>query len=241
MTRLQGMNEERDADADSGAACGTGAPGSGLPRLNSGASGDVAALVERAAGGDDAAWTELVRLFAPRIFAMARSRLGDRDAAEDIVQSVLATIAAKLSDRSPSVHSPRSSPASPGYEERGRFESWLFRITMNRVRDEARNRKHRATPTDLGSIGERADKSYILGLHSDGPDPQILSLRRAMEGLSDADREVVELRHHGQMAFKDIAELLSQPVGTVLARHHRALRKLRDMIGQPEDAPPDRE
>lgn len=62
-----------------------------------------------------------------------------------------------------------------------------------------------------------------------------------MEGLSDADREVVELRHHGQMAFKDIAELLSQPVGTVLARHHRALRKLRDMIGQPEDAPPDRE
>jgi RNA polymerase sigma-70 factor (ECF subfamily) len=55
-------------------------------------------------------------------------------------------------------------------------------------------------------------------------------LRRAMDQLSDADREIVELRHHGGMSFKQMADMLGEPVGTLLARHHRALRKLRDVM-----------
>ena len=45
-----------------------------------------------------------------------------------------------------------------------------------------------------------------------------------MARLHDADREVIELRHHGGLSFKQIAELLDEPLGTLLARHHRALR-----------------
>ena len=51
-----------------------------------------------------------------------------------------------------------------------------------------------------------------------------------MEHLSPADREVIELRHHAQMGFKQMSEVLDEPLGTLLARHHRALRKLREIL-----------
>ena len=55
-------------------------------------------------------------------------------------------------------------------------------------------------------------------------------MRRAMGELGDSDREVIELRHHGQMSFKEMAEVLDEPMGTLLARHHRALKKLRGIM-----------
>jgi RNA polymerase sigma-70 factor, ECF subfamily len=60
----------------------------------------------------------------------------------------------------------------------------------------------------------------------------LAKLRQAMAELSDSDREVIELRHHGGMSFREIAEMLDQPLGTLLARHHRALRKLKQLMGQ---------
>lgn len=51
-------------------------------------------------------------------------------------------------------------------------------------------------------------------------------LKRAMD-LSEADREIVELRHHGGLSFKQIADVLGEPMGTLLARHHRALKSSR--------------
>jgi len=41
---------------------------------------------------------------------------------------------------------------------------------------------------------------------------------------------VIELRHHGGLSFQQMADLLEEPLGTLLARHHRALRKLRELL-----------
>ena len=137
--------------------------------------------------------------------------------AEDITQSVFTTVAASLRDG--------------GYDERGRFEAWLFRVAMNRVRDECRRARHRATPTDpVGFDGQGARPEYADG--ADERDRDLSRLRAALSGLGEADREVIELRHHAQMSFKAIAEQLGEPVGTVLARHHRALGKLRVVLAE---------
>jgi RNA polymerase sigma-70 factor (ECF subfamily) len=53
-----------------------------------------------------------------------------------------------------------------------------------------------------------------------------------MAELNEEDREVIELRHHGGMSFKEMAEMLGEPMGTLLARHHRALHKLRRVLEQ---------
>lgn len=177
---------------------------------------DLARLVARASDGEERAWEELVRLYAGRVFALAQSRLRRPDLAEEVTQSVFVTLATKLK--------------ADGYAEVGRFEPWLFRMTMNRVRDAARRMKRQASALDPATIDSMAGVTTAQEGEAD-----IGVLRRALETLNRADREVIELRHHGQMGFKEIAALLDEPVGTVLARHHRALRKLRAVI-EPESA-----
>lgn len=177
----------------------------------------VAYLLAQAARGDEGAWREILELYSRRVYAMAHSHLRDPELAEEITQSVFVTLAQKLPAREPG-----------GYDEKGKFEPWLFRITMNRVRDEARRRKRQAVPTSNHDFQDSFE-------HQETPDhptqnPEIIRLRRAIQELPDQDREIVDLRHIGGMSFKQIADLLQQPLGTVLARHHRALKKLRNIL-----------
>ena len=208
---------------------------------------DLARLLTAAGAGDEQAWRAIVDLYARRVYALARSRLGGgggsdgarktvrgsgpfdqgHDAAEEVTQSVFVTIAAKL--------------GSGAYAEQGRFESWLFRVAMNRIRDEVRRLKRHAAPTDPEAFADMADGSATGAARGEGTekDESVLQLRAAMGQLADADREIVELRHHAGMSFKQMAELMNEPLGTLLARHHRALRKLKDLItaGDPSLAP----
>ncbi len=185
---------------------------------------DLTALLRSAAGGDEAAWRSLVALYSRRIYALAKSRFGKADVAEEITQSVFVTVAGKLGGL-----------ASGGgtYTEQGKFEPWLFRVAMNRIRDEARRARHRATPTDPSSLTFQARPSSAEEARDAA---QLAHLREAMSRLSEQDREIIELRHHGQMSFKQIADMLDEPMGTLLARHHRALRKLKELMGEPDES-----
>lgn len=195
----------------------------------------MTACLLAASRGDETAWRTIVELYARRVYALARSRLmpgnprssarrltspgpwagaQGHDVAEEVTQSVFVTVAAKLS--------------TGQYTERGRFESWLFRVAMNRIRDEARRTRRHATPTDP----ETLDVASPARRPSDSADAgeELGRLRLALAELSDADREIIELRHHAGLSFKQMSDLLSEPLGTLLARHHRALRKLKDLI-----------
>lgn len=205
-------------------------------RLDAGSTPEPIAEVLRAAGsGDEEAWRKIVHLYARRVYALARSRLGGmgsgvggggggggvgrgsgHDAAEEVTQSVFVTVAAKLS--------------SGEYSEQGRFESWLFRVAMNRIRDEVRRVRRHATPTDPESLDAGAGRAERESDLSRDREDSVRLLRNAIAHLAETDREVIELRHHAGMSFKQMADLLDEPLGTLLARHHRALRKLKDII-----------
>lgn len=179
---------------------------------------DLAPVLEAATRGDGTAWRTLIQLYGRRIYALAKSRCRDPHVAEEIAQSVFATLAAKV--------------GAGEYQEQGRFEAWLFRVAMNRIRDHVRRaRRHR------DEQGEQALGS-VASTQSPGRerDPMLEKLQAALATLSDADREVVELRHHGGMSFKQIADTLGEPIGTLLARHHRALKKLKDQIESTDQA-----
>lgn len=177
----------------------------------------LADVLAAAARGDGTAWRQLIDLYSPRVFALARSRCRSADAAEEVTQSVFATVAAKLGGQ----------VGSGGYVEMGRFEPWLFRIAMNRIRDEARRRDRQASATDPADLAMLADGRTGAGPAS-GRDVE--KLRFALDLLPAADREVIDLRHHGGMSFRQIADLMDEPIGTLLARHHRALRKLKALL-----------
>jgi RNA polymerase sigma-70 factor (ECF subfamily) len=184
-----------------------------------GAAYDLPALLRAAALGDGQAWRDLVGLYSGRVFALVRSRVSRPDLAEEITQSVFVTIATKLNSESTS--------GGGGYSEQGRFESWLFRIAMNRVRDEVRRLKRHAVATDPDLLNDASDHSRTK---ESATPTDLTALRLAMGQLSDSDREVIELRHHAGLSFAQIADTLEEPLGTLLARHHRALRKLKDLM-----------
>lgn len=172
---------------------------------------ELAERLSRACDGDEAAWRYIIDRYARRVFALARSRCRSAEAAEEITQSVFVTVATKLK--------------AGEYVEKGRFESWLFRVAMNRVRDEARRLARRgpgAGDEALASAPAAPTAPGGLGGHA--------ALHGAIERLSEADKDIIHLRHHAGLSFKQMADLLNEPVGTLLARHHRALRKLRQML-----------
>lgn len=178
----------------------------------------LAEMLASAASGDEVAWRGIVDTYVARVFGLIRSQCGDSDLAEEITQSTFCTVAAKLRD----------------YQEVGRFESWLFRIAMNRLRDEMRRRKRHASPMDEAPMASlavpdpRSEPGQGAGRGTDAGTARIL--RDAIASLNEADREIINLRHVGGLSFKQLADALNEPLGTLLARHHRALKKLRDYL-----------
>lgn len=170
---------------------------------------DLSRLLAAAAAGRPEAWREVVDRYARRVFALAKSRCRSNEVAEEVTQSVFATVATKL--------------GRGGYTERGRFEAWLFRVAMNRIRDEIRRRSRQGATAGGDEALEASAREATLPA-------DFSALRSAMGRLGDADREIIELRHHAGMGFREMAELLGEPLGTLLARHHRALAKLRTML-----------
>ena len=177
--------------------------------MRSGAS--LEETLQRAAAGDETAWSDIVDTYAPRVFGLVRAQCGSNDLAEEITQSTFCTIVERIGR----------------YSELGRFESWLFRIAMNRLRDEMRRRKRQANPVETEAL---------VGLAGAGDDPvgasghrldDLAALQRALKRLSEAEQQVIHLRHFTGLSFARISEILGEPLGTVLARQHRALKKLR--------------
>ena len=192
-----------------------------------------------AASGDEQAWAELVRLYSRRVFGLVFKNCGDRELAEEITQATFVKVVEKVS-------------RFTGYEERGRFEPWLFRIAMNRLRDEMRRRGRQARTMDMSAASSSADEpgewalaqqEVIHGGPAEAEDPfdavsrqeQVELLQQAVAQMNEADRELIYLRHTAGLSFAEIAETLDQPLGTVLARGHRALRKLRKALAVLED------
>lgn len=178
-------------------------------------------LVERARGGDDVAFEQLVDLDGDRCYAIAYRILRDVQRAQDAVQQAFLLAWRDL----------------PRLRDAERFEVWLYRLLVNACYEE--HRRHRRW-TD-----------HIRALPVDGPgSPDTTigvadrdALDRAFKRLSPEHRAVVILHHHIGMPLATIAEVVGVPVGTVKSRLHHATRAMRtalradDQIDTPEVRP----
>jgi RNA polymerase sigma-70 factor (ECF subfamily) len=173
------------------------------------------AMLRQAAQGDQEAWREIVNTYSPRVFGLLRAQCNSADLAEEVAQSTFVTVASKINS----------------YTELGKFEPWVFRIAMNRLRDEMRRRKRQARAMESEALAALPDRAQRPGQPEDRAEPvELAALRAALGQLSEADQMIIHLRHHGGLSFKQIAEILDQPLGTVLAKQHRALKKLAEIL-----------
>ncbi|MFH1418597.1 MAG: sigma-70 family RNA polymerase sigma factor [Planctomycetota bacterium] len=179
--------------------------------------------IRGAQGGDSASYERIVERYAGRVFGFLLRMTGSRHDAEDLLQEVFVRLVRTLG----------------AYKHEGRFEAWLFRVAANLVRDRVRRGKRVPKQIGRGST-EEASGADLLD-ETEGPvEPadaamvrgeEIDALSAALMKLSDAEREAIMLRHFSHMSFKDIAEATGVPLGTALARAHRGLAHLREMLG----------
>lgn len=180
--------------------------------------------------GDAKAWESLVKAYTHRVYSLLVRQCGDRELAEELTQETFVKLYQAL--------------RAGRYDEQGRFEPWLFRIAVNALRDEKRRSRRQAQPMDMSpAAGADADKpSAFAGLeaglsdrtldpsaHADRRE-QIQRVHAAMDRMDERDRQILHLRHTAGLSFAEIAETLDEPLGTVLARAHRALAKLRKAL-----------
>lgn len=182
-----------------------------------------AALVARARGGDPAAFDALVVRYQDRVFNMAVRMLNHREDALDVAQEIFLTVYRSL-DR---------------FEGKAKFSTWLYRVTVNKCRDELRRRgmvKH-TRPQSLDARRDpESERSFEPPASNPGP-AELVQGREAEElvtaaiaGLPDEARDALVLRDVEDLSYEEIADVLAIPVGTVRSRLNRARTLLRDAL-----------
>ena len=175
------------------------------------------ALVERARGGDLAAFNQLVELYQDYLFAMTVRVLRQREIAEDAVQEAFFSAYRNLD---------RFSGSS--------FRAWLTRIAINAARDILRKQKRR--PSEPYPEWED-DTWQPPAPASEGPEQVSLvgqqrsAMARAMAGITDDQRTAIILYDVQGYDYGEIASMTGVSVGTVKSRIHRGRLSLRELLG----------
>ncbi len=187
----------------------------------------LAALVRRCQGGDAAAWEDIVRQFNRRIYNICYRFTGSGDDAEDLTQEVFIRVYRTLDSYDTS---------------RGSFLTWVTTLTRNMLVDHFRKSKYDRVTDSLDAAPSADPDAPTMGeqLADAGPTPdQRLHsgetqqlVQEALQKLSPELREAVILRDLQDLDYKEIAEVLKVPEGTVKSRINRGRTELGRLLSR---------
>jgi RNA polymerase sigma-70 factor (ECF subfamily) len=174
-------------------------------------------LLARYRRGETAAFDELLARHRGRLFGFLVRMLGERALAQDLFQETFLRFARE---------------AARG-KVRGDAGRWLFTVANRLALDALRRRSRWKMATD-----DDADGGEELAGSTAAPDAELAQtemserLRQAIARLPLEQRQVLLLRQDGDFTFREIAAMQGVPLGTALARMHRALKTLRKHLSQ---------
>lgn len=160
---------------------------------------------------------ELVELL-PRLRRFALGLTGNREDADDLVQAACERALARLDQWTPGT----------------RLDSWMFRIVQTVRIDEIRRRQGRGPSADPRELEATADpEAHRMGEH----EMMLSQVTKALEQLPREQRAVLMLVAVEQYSYKEAAELLEIPIGTVMSRLARARSRLHALLGDSPSGP----
>ncbi|NCC71109.1 sigma-70 family RNA polymerase sigma factor [bacterium] len=164
----------------------------------------------------------LIQRHKKKVFSYALMVLKDRQLAEDIFQDTFIKVINTLH--------------SGSYKEEGKFLQWVMRIAHNLMIDHFRRAKR--IPTVEGS--DEYDIFETINVYEDNIEDKIIDeqikkdVKRLIEFLPPEQKEVLIMRHYGDMSFKEIADQTNVSINTALGRMRYALINLRKLITNKE-------
>ena len=177
-------------------------------------------LITRFQRGQPRAFEALYDRYKDYVYRVAFFIIRNREEAEDAVQETFLDLLKAL----------------PNYDVDGpaRFETWLYRVTVNRTR--MRLRRKQLPSEEWDDVEERLER--LPSPSSERPESVFLdreragNLWRAVDQLSEEHRAVIVLRYQQDLAYNEIAEALGVREGTVKSRLYNAHRKLQQILGK---------
>ncbi len=168
---------------------------------------------------------ELVHRYEKELYAYLRHYLNNAEMAEDVFQQTFLQVHLKCGQ----------------FEPGRKVRPWLYTIATNQAIDyQRRNRRHRMSSIDRVARGNEEQGAgawgELLGRSAGGPAVEAASaeqhetLRRVVDALPDLCKQVVTLVYFQGLKYREAAEVLSIPVGTVKSRLHAALQKITESV-----------
>lgn len=181
---------------------------------------DDLALVERCRAGDVTAFEPLVEKYRQRVYRLAYNFLRDSEEAWDVAQEAFV----------------RAYQALPAFRGQAKFYTWLFRIVVNVAADRARRRAAQTRAFGTERIDEAEWERTLVDSRT--PPDELAAraeererIQRALGTLSEAHRTIIMLSDLEGLSYREIAEVLRIPMGTVMSRLHNARKRLRAALG----------
>lgn len=155
------------------------------------------------------AFSKLVDLYASRCYGYFYRLTGNRDVSDDLLSKLFVRLLEKI-----------------GSYKGGSFEKWLFRIAVNIFYDHLRKEQRQQKLLEQKRQEFLAESGTVDKTDFD----TVERLQVELAKLDSDTRELITLRFYSQLSFKEIADIRGQPIGTVLAKVHRGLKKLREIM-----------
>lgn len=171
--------------------------------------------------GDPSAFEALVHRYEVELFNYLRRYLGSAEMAEDVFQATFLQVHLRCDQ----------------FEEGRRFRPWLYTVATNQAIDaQRRNKRHRMVSLDNPASGNDDVGTLVQMLAGDGrtADEQLQDeearewVRSAVDQLPEPLRAALVLVYHQGMKYREAADVLGIPVGTVKSRLHSAILKLNE-------------
>lgn len=181
---------------------------------------DDQTLVERSRRGEVAAFEPLVEKYRERVWRLAFGYLRDREEAWDVAQEAFV----------------RAWQALPTFRGQSAFYTWLFRIVVNVATDRVRQRAARGRAFGTDPVPEEEWERVAMD-PAEGPEDAARRaeererIRHALAALPEHHRTIIMLSDLEGLSYREIAEVLDIPMGTVMSRLHNARKRLRQVLG----------
>ncbi len=172
-------------------------------------------LLVAVAKGDQDAFSTLYDRLAPSVLGVVRGVVRDPAQSEEVAQEVLVEVWKQ---------------ASRFDQERGSARTWILTIAHRRAVDRVRSEQaHRNRDQKVGQrdqmrpFDEVAEKVETRLEHK--------AVREALDSLTELQREAVELAYYRGLTYREVAELLDTPLGTIKTRMRDGMIRMRDSLG----------
>jgi RNA polymerase sigma-70 factor, ECF subfamily len=176
-------------------------------------------LARKAQLGELDAFHALYNRYLQRVYNRVRSKVPPQDV-DDVTQEVFIAVIRSLD----------------GYEQRSRFNTWLYTIVNRQIADfyRRRNRHSPAEQVDFDEMSDIDDErvSILSGLSEQDATDQRLVLQRALHALPDHYQEIILMRFADGLTFAEIAEQRNQSLEAVKSLYRRAVQAIREQLDE---------